>query len=193
MWLGQYKNILSTYLTLYTLYTHFLELQFFLIMVWECGIAKNVGVLTLPHDITYTHVSGLSYHRSAEECPKTGFFLLWSFFQPQMHVFQLGVPDYCWVASLPFGIFPPDDCRCYWTIKSLSWEWSTFPFLQSTCVWQGLTSQWKKFPVPFHNFSYAFYIAEYCVCLINLLTTKSTHLLNHTFIQYSDLQTKPEY
>lgn len=26
-----------------------------------------------------------------------------------MHVFQLGVPDYSRVASLPFGIFPPDD------------------------------------------------------------------------------------
>jgi len=26
-----------------------------------------------------------------------------------MHVFQLGVRDYSRVASLPFGIFPPDD------------------------------------------------------------------------------------
>ena len=105
-----------------------------------------------------------------------------------------------WCAWLQSGVLPTIwhfptwwFCRCCWTIKSVSWEWSTFPFLQRKCVWQGWTSQWKKFLVPFHKFSYAFYIAEYCVWLINLLTTKSTHLLNHTFIQYSDFKTKLEY
>jgi len=111
MWLGQYKNIFSTYLTLYTLYTHFLELQFFLIMFESAALPKGGCThLTLPHDITCTHVSGLiSYHRSTEDCPITGFFLLWPCLQPQMHVFLFGVPDYSRVASLPFGIFPPDD------------------------------------------------------------------------------------
>jgi hypothetical protein len=60
----------------------------------ECGIAKNMGALALPLDITCTRVSGLlSYQRSTEDCPITGFFLLWLCFQPQMHVFQLGVLD----------------------------------------------------------------------------------------------------
>jgi hypothetical protein len=48
----------------------------------------------------------------------------------------------------------------------------------------------SRFLVPFHD---AFYTAEYRVWLINLLTTKSTHLLNPTLTQYSDIKTKPRY
>jgi hypothetical protein len=79
-------------------------------MFESVALPKNVGALILPHDITCTHVSGLlSYHGSTEDCPITGFFLLWLCFQQKMHVFQLGVLDYSREAYLPFGIFLPDD------------------------------------------------------------------------------------
>jgi len=104
--------------------------------VWDCGISKNVGALVLPHDITCMHVSGLlSHHKSIEDCPITGFFLLWLCSLPQMHVFQLGLLDYRGLPTIWHFHFPTWwFCRCCSTNKSVSWEWSAFPFLQSTCV-----------------------------------------------------------
>ena len=141
-----------------------------------------MGALTLPHDITCTHVSGLlSYHRSTEDCPITGFFLLWLCFQPQMHVFQLGVPYYIRVACLPFGISPPDDfVGAAGPLSQYHGNDPHFHFYKAHMFKKlGPVSERSSL----YHFTIFLCIAEYRVCLISLLTTKGTHLLNHTFIQ----------
>jgi hypothetical protein len=184
------KHIFNISDTVYPIYT-FSGATILHNNVWDCGIAKIVGALIFPHDITCAHMSGLlSYHRSTEDCPITGFFLLWLCFQPQTHVFQLGVLDYRGLPTIwhfPTWWF----YRCCWTIKSVSREWSTFPFFTKHVCLKSLDQSVKEVPCTISQF---FLCILHCwvSCLINLLITKSTHLLNHSFIQYSDFKTKPD-
>lgn len=50
MWLGHFVNIFSTYLTLYTVYTHLVELLFFLI-VFTSVVFPKMWVHTQSHMI----------------------------------------------------------------------------------------------------------------------------------------------